>query len=72
MKIEIEIPDNLGEFLKAIGRLQKVNPETYLKEYVERYANDSVQESLDTLCESENPLFNVEGLEEAYKIKIRI
>ena len=71
MKIEIEIPDNLAEFLKAIAQLQKVDPKTYLKEYVEYYANDVIQNSLDTLA-YENSLFEIKTLEKAYNIKIKI
>ena len=71
LKIEIEIPDNLYKFLEAIATFQKVDPKTYIKEYVEYYANDVIQNSLDTLT-YENSLFDITTLEKAYNIKIKI
>ncbi len=68
MKVEIEVMNGLGEFLKAMGIFLKVDPDTFLREYVEMYANESVISSLDTL--GDNTLFTIRDIERVYGLEI--
>jgi hypothetical protein len=64
MRIEVEIPDNCAEFLKAIATLLKEDPEAYMRSQVEKYVLEAVRSSVDGLGGS--PLFEREELAEKY------
>jgi len=64
MRIEVEIPDNYAELLKAVALLLREDPEAYLRSKVARYVVDSIKACMNTL--GENAFFDSDQLAEKY------
>lgn len=67
MKVEVELPDNIVDLLKAFGILCKEDPEAYLKSYLADVIVDVVQSHFQAL--SHNPFFDPKELAEKWELK---
>lgn len=49
MILEIDLPDNIAEFLKNIAALQKCDPDMYIREYVQNCVKEMLRSHIDTI-----------------------
>lgn len=67
MKVEIEIPDNVGGFLEAVATQRRKDAKAYIKGYIEYWIVDVLRATIDARG-AEAP-FDCEELVERYGLK---
>jgi len=67
MKVKIEIPDNIGEFLKAVASQRRKDAKAYIKGYIEYWIVDVLSTNIDAV--GDMAPFDCEELVERYGLE---